>query len=262
MKPIVYHIPVCPFSQRLEILLTLKGKSDSVTFRTVDVTKLRDPALLALSRGSTALPIMETKDGVIKESLVLLRYLDEALGPPFIAAPTAEARAIENMLIALEGGFVAAGYRFLLNQDQKRRQSLCDEMLAQFGKLQDFLSWQNPDGTFLFDEFGLAEVVFTPFFVRFLFLAYYEGFDLPATGFERLTRWRKACLAHPAAQQVSEEEVIKLYYDYAQGVGNGGLVAGRTLSSFVFTPHWSKRPWPPRDKRQLASDADLGLLEE
>ncbi len=24
-KPIVYHIPVCPFSQRLEILLALKG---------------------------------------------------------------------------------------------------------------------------------------------------------------------------------------------------------------------------------------------
>jgi len=24
-RPTVYHIPVCPFSQRLEILLTLKG---------------------------------------------------------------------------------------------------------------------------------------------------------------------------------------------------------------------------------------------
>ena len=33
---IVHHIPVCPFSQRLEILLALKGATDAVSFRVVD----------------------------------------------------------------------------------------------------------------------------------------------------------------------------------------------------------------------------------
>ena len=35
-RPIVYHIPVCPFSQRLEIMLALKGQSDAVDFRVVE----------------------------------------------------------------------------------------------------------------------------------------------------------------------------------------------------------------------------------
>jgi len=32
LKPVVHHIPACPFCQRLEILLALKGARDTVTF--------------------------------------------------------------------------------------------------------------------------------------------------------------------------------------------------------------------------------------
>ena len=54
-------------------------------------------------------------------------------------------------------------------------------------------------------------------------------------------------LAHPAAQQVTREEIVKLYYDYAKGAGNGGaLLRGRKKSSLAFEPHWQTRPWPPR----------------
>src|SRR5512143_34589 len=57
-RPVVHHIPVCPFSQRLEILLALKGCPDAVRFEVVDITRPRDPALLALTRGRTALPVL------------------------------------------------------------------------------------------------------------------------------------------------------------------------------------------------------------
>ena len=259
MRPIVHHIPVCPFSQRLEILLALKERRDAVEFRVVDITKPREPELLALTRGTTALPIMRTERGVIKESLVILRYLDETVGPP-IARADAYERAVENMLIALEGPLTAAGYRLLMNQDPARREALHAAMLAQYAKLDDVLVWQNPDGVFLFEQFGLAECAFTSMLVRFQFLDYYEAFDLPET-FARVRRWRDACLAHPAAQQVSREEVVKSYYDYAKGKGNGALPPGRRVSSFVFSPHWRTRPWPPRDKYgHCASDEELGLL--
>jgi len=68
-------------------------------------------------------------------------------------------------------------------------------------------------------------------------------------------------MAHPAARQVSHDEIVKLYYDYAVGLGNGALPPGRERSSFVFEPDWRDRPMPPRDKYdRIATDSELGLV--
>ncbi|MBO6540880.1 MAG: glutathione S-transferase family protein [Rhizobiaceae bacterium] len=261
-KPIVYHIPVCPFSQRVEILLALKGLQDEVEFRVVDITRPRDPELLRKTRGTTALPVLELPDGrIIKESLVILDYFDETLGAGTIRRSDPYERAVERLLIAREGPFTGAGYMFVMNQDAAARDAHADKLLGLYAGIDDFLREHNPDGTFLFGEFGLAEAVFTPMFMRFWFLDYYEEFALPADStFDRVRKWHDACLEHPAAQQVSREEVVKLYYDYAFGAGNGALLDGREKSSFVFEPHWKERPWPPRRKYAgHASDAELGL---
>ena len=259
-RRIVHHIPVCPFSQRLEILLELKRAREAVDFAVVDITKPRDPGLLAKTRGMTALPVLETEDGaIIRESLVILRYLDESIGSP-VAQRDPYRGAVENMLIALEGDFATAGYRFVMNTNRRKRADFVEAMNAQYAKLDDYLRWQAPKGVFLFEPFGVAEAVFTPLFARFHFLKYYEGYEIPLE-LTRVRAWRDACLAHPAAQQVSREEIVKLYYDYALGVGNGALAPGRAASSFSFEPHWSKRPWPPRDKWGApASDQALGLV--
>ncbi|TNF20271.1 MAG: glutathione S-transferase family protein [Rhodobacteraceae bacterium] len=261
-RPTVHHIPVCPFSQRLEILLALKGASDAVEFRVVDITRPRDPALLAKTRGTTALPVLETDHGLIlKESLILLRYLDDVTGPGTLRRADPAEHAVEQMLITREGAFATAGYRFVMNQDPEARQAHEDTLLEVLRDIDTFLRHEGGKGPWLFEDFGLAEAVFTPMFMRFWFLEYYEGFDLPDTReFARVRAWRAACLAHPAAQQVSREEIVKLYYDYALGCGNGALPPGREVSSFAFTPPWRDRPWPPRDKTRPASDRDLGLL--
>lgn len=258
----VFHIPVCPFCQRLEILLTLKGIRDAVRFEVVDITKPRDPVLLAKAGGATALPILELEDGkVLKESLVILRYLEDRFAERPVAQRDPYRRAVESMLTALESDFVGVGYRFVMNQDLGKQKALHDRMLGLYASLDAFLVSHSPEGTFLFEDFGWAEVVFTPLFMRFWFLDYYEGFELPdEPRYARVRRWREACLAHPAAKQVTQEEIVKLYYDYAKGAGNGALLPGRRVSSFAFEPHWSKRPWPPKDKYvSSATDADLGL---
>jgi glutathione S-transferase len=167
------------------------------------------------------------------------------------------------MLIALEGPFVAAGYTLVRNQDRGARDALTQRMLARYAELDAFLvEHATGEGPFLFESFGLAEAIYTPMFQRFWFLEYYEGFELPdEPRFARVRAWRDACVAHPAAQQTSREEIIKCYYDYAKGLGNGALGGGRTRSTFVFEPHWRDRPWPPRDKYGVsATDAELGLL--
>lgn len=259
----VHHIPVCPFSQRLKILLALKGVQDAVAFHVVDVTRPREPRLLALSRGTTALPIMDLGGGrVIKESMVLMQYLEEAFPAPAVAQRDPWRRAVENMLCRLEGEFTTQGYTLVMNQDRARAADLHAALLGTYQRIDDFLRHYGTGDTFLFEEFGWAECVFTPLFMRFWFLEYYEGFALPAGDerFARVGRWVDACVRHPAAQQVTKEEIVKLYYDYAKGTGNGGLPPGRSASSFTPASDWRARPWPPRDKYGYsATDAELGL---
>lgn len=259
----VYHIPVCPFSQRLEILLSLKERRSDVRFQVVDITQPRPEWLLRKARGTTALPILETPDGhILKESLVILQYLEDLFPARPVAQRDPYRRAVENMLTRLEGEIVAQGYGYVMNQDIGRRDTLREVMLQQYARLNDFLVEHAPSGPFLFDAFGWAETVFTPLFMRFWFLEYYEDFRLSADDarFARVRAWCDACIAHPAAQQVTREQVIKLYYDYAKGAGNGALLPGRRRSSFVFEPDWRERPWPPRNKYDhSATDEALGL---
>ena len=258
----VHHIPVCPFCQRLEILLALKGRRSDVDFRVVDVTRPRPDWLLRMTRGSTALPILEIAEGrVLKESLVILQYLEDLYPERPVAQRDPYRRAVENMLTRLEGEFCNTGYGYVMNQKPERRDELREGMLRQYARLNDFLVEHAPAGTFLWEEFGWAETVFTPFFGRFWFLEYYEDFELPLEDrYARVRTWRDACLSHPAAQQVTKEQIVKLYYDYAKGAGNGALLPGRGRSSFVFEPDWRARPWPPKNKYgHSATDGELGL---
>ncbi len=260
--PTIFHIPVCPFSQRVEVLLALKKETGSVRFHVVDITKPRPDWLLAKTRGTTALPVLEVEPGkVLRESLVIMGYFEDVFTTRPIRQQDPWRRAVENLLVAREGAFVSAGYTFVMNQDLARRDLLREKMLAEYAALDAFLVDHAPNGTFLFDDFGWAETVFTPMFMRFWFLEYYEGFELPDDPrFARVRRWRDACLAHPAAQQVTREEIVKVYYDYAKGFGNGALPPERSRSSFVFEPAWRERPWPPADKYgHSATDAELGL---
>lgn len=259
----LHHIPVCPFSQRLEILLAFKGCPDHVQFSLVDITRPRPEALLAMSGGSTALPLLVAGDGTaLRESLVILRYLDEVLPGPPLAHPNPLRHAVESLLAAQERDFGEAGYRLLMNRDVTRRDALQEALLAQYARLDELLCRHGSDGPWLQQQFGWAEVVYAPLFVRFHFLDYYEDFQLPTSPrYARVAAWQSACLAHPLAQQVSREEVIKLYFDYALGVGNGAVPPDRTRSSFALQPRWSERPWPPRDKFGLpVDDMRLGLL--
>ncbi|WP_334063256.1 glutathione S-transferase family protein [Limimaricola cinnabarinus] len=263
-RPVIYHIPVCPFSQRVEILLALKGLSEAVEFHVIDITEPRPGWLLEKTGGTTALPVLETETGgVLKESLVLLRYVEERWAKPRIAREDPFERGIERLFITREGPFGMAGYLYVMNTDRAKTDEKREALLGHYRWLNEMLERHNPEGTWLFDRFGLAEIVYTPLMMRFWFLEHYEGFALPDTPeFARVARWRAACLGHEAAQQVRYDQIVKLYYDYAVGAGNGALPEGRQRSSFAFAPDWRDRPMPPADKYdRVASDAELGLLD-
>ena len=281
---IVHHIPVCPFSQRLQILAELKNLSNKgddddgvLSYQMVDITKPRDAHILKLTQGTTSLPVLEIIEDnpdpdnnpkSLKESLVLMNYLEDCFPElPVIQRADPYERAKENLLVCMEGAFANAGYRLLMNQDPSQRDALVAQYWQVHKQLGDFLlqNGYNDETPWLFDRFGWAEAVYTPFFQRFWFLEYYENVyleeDAEDPSLARVARWRQACIEHSCAQQVSREEIIKIYYDYSHGVGNGALPPGRNVSSFSFVPHWKERPMPPSQKYgTIATDEELGLI--
>ena len=260
-KMVIYHIPGCPFSERVEILAELKGLHEVFEDMEIDISKPRPGWLLEKTRGSTKLPAMTLENGeTLKESMVIMRYLDDQYPATLIAQSNPYRHAVESMLCATDMQFTGAGYRMILNRDPDKREECRLAMDEQYKELNEFLNYYAPGQDFLFEEFGWAEVAFTPMFKRLWFLEYYEDYRIPGN-LKRVLRWREACLAHPAAQRRSHEELMKLYYDYSQGAGNGKIPECRNISSFTLDPHWSKRPMPPRDKwGHAASDEELGLL--
>ena len=59
----MYHIPGCPFSERVELLLDLKGLHDVMADHVIDISKPRPDWLLRKTRGTTALPALELENG-------------------------------------------------------------------------------------------------------------------------------------------------------------------------------------------------------
>jgi glutathione S-transferase len=66
-------------------------------------------------------------------------------------------------MITREGAFGMAGYLYVMNRNRDEIANKREALLTQYRWLNDFLLRHNPGGTWLFDEFGLAEVVFTPY---------------------------------------------------------------------------------------------------
>lgn len=256
----MYHIPGCPFSERVEILLERKGLHSIMRDVDIDISKPRPDWLLKKTRGTTALPALELDNGeTLKESLVIMRYIEKRWPERPVQSADPYRMAVEEMLIAMDQ-VTGAGYRTILNRDPAKRDELLAEVSGHWAKLDDFLSYYSPNNTFLWEDYGWADVAYTPMFKRLWFLEYYEDYEIPAN-LGRVRRWRDACVAHPAAQHRTHEELIKLYYDYSQGGGNGRIPEGRSISSFTLEPGWKSRPMPPRDKwHHAATDEELGLV--
>jgi glutathione S-transferase len=256
----IYHFPGCPFSERVEIMLALKGLA--LNDVEIDISQPRPDWLLAKSGGTTALPLLDIENGeTLKESMVILRYLEDRYPEPAVRLPEPYAHAVEGMLAELSGAFSGAGYRMILNRDATQREQLKAAVDAEYARLDTFLRRYSSAADFLFaGRFGWAEVALTPMFKRLWFLEYYEDYAVPAA-LSRVLAWREACVTHPATQHRSHEELMKLYYDYSQGGGNGRIPEGRAISSFSPACDWRTRPMPPRDKwGHAATDAELGLV--
>ena len=270
------NIQVCLGVRAADVDLSAFAQASRLITRREDAAQApaKAPAPQSYAKGELELSLLTAEDSSLAPpggAVIVLRAeakLEDfqAFGPASDVRTEAYAghkQALATELIAAAAELTAPGYALLMNQERARRAELRARLLARYAELSPFLErYARGSGPFLFERYGLAEVVYTPFFQRFYALEHYEGFELPdAPEYRRARDWVDACRAQPQAQQVTREQVIKLYYDYARGAGNGALAPGRARSSFAFAPDWRARPWPPREKYAGAlSDAELGLV--
>ncbi len=243
----LFSIAVCPFAQRTRILLTMKGVPFELT--EIDITRPRPDWFLAMNPLGQV-PVIRHQGRVLNESSVIGEYLDEVFPAPRAMPADAHQRAQSRILIdRLNQAFVPAMYTLLMNQDPARHAGLMENALEGWRWLDAFLMRHNPDGTWLWDGFGMADLSAAPFFQRYCLNEHFRGFALPDDpAYARVRRWRDAGLAHPlvVATGMAAAHYIKLYADYALGHGNGAVPPGHARSSF--DPNWplADRPMPQR----------------
>jgi glutathione S-transferase len=243
----LYSIPVCPFAQRTRILLRLKNVAFAL--EEIDITRPRPQWFLALNPLGQV-PVIERGGRVLTESSVINEYLEEVYAQPRAMPEDAYRRAQTRIVIErINHGFVPAMYQLLMNQDRERTTALKVRALAEWAWLERLLTRHSPDGVWLWDRFGMADLSIAPFFQRWCLNAWYRGVEAPsADSYPRVRRWYDASLAHPLVRETGmpAEHYVKLYEDYALGCGNGAVPKGRERSSFDLTVPLERRAVPAR----------------
>lgn len=253
-KPVLYSMMVCPYAQRTEMLLKMKGiEYDAVQ---IDISKPRPESLLAINPLGKV-PVLIHRGKALNESSVINEYLDEVFPDPSLLPADPYQRALSRLLIDYcNTRFAVSHYRLLMEQQPGRRSQMEAAMMADWRWLDEFLMRINPDGEYVFDSFGMADLTYAPFFRRFVLNEYFWDFRLPpGNELGRVRRWRDALQAHPVvdATSMSDEQYIKLYADYALGCSNGKLPFGQERSSFDMSIALADRPMP--QKRSIAIPA-------
>ncbi|AKU91511.1 glutathione S-transferase family protein [Vulgatibacter incomptus] len=250
----LYSMSFCPFAQRARLMLRRKG----VDFATheIDVTKPRSASFLQINPEGKV-PVIRHEGRVLNESSVICEYLEDAFPEPPTLPREPYTRALARIMVDhCNNQFVPLMYRLLMNQDRSADAKLIDQALATWRWVDELLSRHNPNGTFLDDRdgFSLAEINYAPFFQRYCLNEHYRGFRLPdEAGFARVRRFRDALLGDALVKEtgMSDEDFIKLYFDYSLGFGNGSVPPGRERSSFDLSVPLAERPLPPAAPRAV-----------
>lgn len=241
----IFSMAVCPFAQRTRILLRLKGVPFELT--EIDICRPRPAWFLALNP-SGQVPVILHQGKVLNESSMINEYLEEVYPDPPIFPVDLYRKALSRILIGyVDNAFVPAMYALLMNQDPKRHEALTERALETWRWLDVFLVRHNPDGIFLWNKFGMADLSLAPFVQRYCLNAWFRDFALPdKPEYRRVRIWRDALLAHPLtnASGMPDADFIKLYADYALGYGNGAVPPGHARSSFDLAVPLAERAMP------------------
>ncbi len=263
MKPIVYHIPVCPFSQRVEIQLELKGRRQDVDFVVVDITQPRPDWLLQKSAARRRCRSSNWPTGASsRKAWSCCSTSRTSSRSAAVAQRDPYRRAVENMLTRMEGDFCNQGYGWVMNQDPARRDAMdgghaeavrearttsCCSIRLQAPSSSRTSAGPRRSSRRSSCASGSSSTTRTSSCRTDGRYARVQPLD------RRLPR----APGRAAGQQGRNRQAL---LRLREGRRQRRLAAGTQQSSFTFTPDWRSRPWPPRNKYEhAANDGELGL---
>jgi glutathione S-transferase len=213
-----YDAVVCPFAQRTRILLRLKNiQPERIE---IDLTRDSEPWYLEMNPEGTV-PTIVHGGKVIYESAIVNEYLDEVFSQTRAFPEDPFQKAVSRILIDYcNRTFIPPMYELLMNQDRARDEELKSAVLDTLKYLNDRLMKWNPNGTYVWDRFGMADIAYAPFFKRYCLNEHYRGFKIPnSPEFARVLKWKNALMTHELveATSMSDQEYIDAYADYARG---------------------------------------------
>lgn len=239
----VYSIEACPYAQRSRILLDVKGIDYDLV--EIDITRPRPSWFLELNPVGKV-PVVTHNGRSINESSVINEYLEEVFKEPSMLPEDPYLRAQARLMIDYcNKNFSVNMYRVLMEQDLDKRERVEARALADWEWVDRVLGQVAPEGGYPFGNFGLVELTFAPFFVRYILNEYFWGFNIPVH-LRRVCAWREAMLNHPIVRKtsLSDEDFIKFYADYSLGYSNGAIPAGHSRSSADTSVPLTDRPMP------------------
>ncbi|MGB9671446.1 MAG: glutathione S-transferase family protein [Halothiobacillaceae bacterium] len=212
MKLELVGFKICPFVQRVNILIQHKGIPCTVTY----LNPKEPPEWLAVLSPLGKVPLLKVDDQVIFESQVINEFLDETHAPPLMpAAPLARAKvrgwvAVVDELFAGLWQWVTASPGDALDKARERLRHLLN--VLEVGAAAE-------PGGFGGGQLGLMDAALAPFFMRLDLLEAHGVPQLIGAECPRLDALRRMYADHPSIKASVVPEFAQLYLGFVKGQG-------------------------------------------
>lgn len=202
---------LCPFVQRAVIALEEKGVDYELEYIELD----NPPDWFKQRSPLGKVPLMLVDDNVLFESAVILEYLDEVYLPSLHPKDPLQ-RARHRAWIEYASGLLMQQHSLGMAADEESYRT----QLHALGDLLQGLSVPLEEGLFGGDRpYSLADVAFTPFFMRLEILAALRG-EIKASLPERLAKWSGDLLARPSVAASVVEDFSPRYLAFLRKKGS------------------------------------------
>ena len=210
----LYNLDVCPFAQRSKIALIEKGASFEETH--IDPRDKPDWFLQMNPKGK--LPVLMHEGNLVRESAVVLEYLEDVLPEPALMPPTPYGRSqVRLWLQFFNTEYVPAFYHALLSQEADRK----DRMLAMLRELASAFAELDSSGPyFMGRRLTLLDISVVPFIARHPAVEALADCPIPESDeLAPLRRWYGAMQQRPSFQRTRRDADfwVHTYREYAQG---------------------------------------------